>query len=160
MLDRIRAFFSGDETEAKGGHDADELQLAVAGLLVEAAHQDGEFADAERRTIEALLQDRLKLTAQEATELIGLAEAHVEDKTDFWSFAQVVKNRFDHDERVQMMEMLWEVAYADGVLHDYEASLMRRLAGLVYVSDSESGQARKRALDRLGRRPESGSSET
>lgn len=154
MLDRIRAFLKGDEPEAKGGHDADELQLAVAGLLVEAARQDGDFGDDERRTIDALLQSRLSLTADEATGLVELAETHVEDKADFWSFAQVVKNRFDHDERVQMMEMLWEVAYADGVLHDYEASLMRRLAGLVYVSDAESGQARKRALDRLGITPD------
>ena len=116
----------------------------------EAAHQDGDFDAEERRTIEALLEARLSLTAQEARELVELADAQVQDKADLWSFARVVKNRFDHDERVHMMEMLWEVAYADGVLHDYEAGLMRRLAGLVYVSDAESGQARKRVLERLG----------
>ena len=47
------------------------------------------------------------------------------------------------------MEMLWEVAYADGELHDYEASLIRRVTGLLHVSDRDSGAARKRALDRL-----------
>jgi uncharacterized tellurite resistance protein B-like protein len=46
--------------------------------------------------------------------------------------------------------MLWEVAYADGTLHDYEASLLRRITGLLYVSDRESGEARKRVLARLG----------
>ena len=46
--------------------------------------------------------------------------------------------------------MLWEVAYADGELHDYEANLMRRVTGLLFVSDQESGEARKRALERLG----------
>jgi uncharacterized tellurite resistance protein B-like protein len=45
--------------------------------------------------------------------------------------------------------MLWEVAYADGQLHDYEASLLRRIAGLIYVGDRESGEARKRVLARL-----------
>jgi uncharacterized tellurite resistance protein B-like protein len=49
-----------------------------------------------------------------------------------------------------MIEMLWEVVYADGRLDDYEANLMRRIAGLIYVSDGESGSARKRVLDRLG----------
>jgi len=48
------------------------------------------------------------------------------------------------------MEMLWEVAYADGVLHDYEASLMRRVTGLIYVTDQESGAARKRVMQKLG----------
>ena len=46
--------------------------------------------------------------------------------------------------------MLWEVVYADGELHDYEASLLRRIAGLLYVPDRESGEARKRVLARLG----------
>jgi uncharacterized tellurite resistance protein B-like protein len=46
--------------------------------------------------------------------------------------------------------MMWEVAYADGALHDYEASLLRRVTGLLYVSDRESGEARKRVLARLG----------
>jgi len=49
-----------------------------------------------------------------------------------------------------VIEMLWEVAYADGQLHDYEANLLRRITGLLYVSDRESGEARKRVLARLG----------
>jgi uncharacterized tellurite resistance protein B-like protein len=51
-----------------------------------------------------------------------------------------------------VIEMLWEVAYADGRLHDYEASLLRRVTGLLYVSDRDSGEARKRVLARLGLR--------
>jgi uncharacterized tellurite resistance protein B-like protein len=50
--------------------------------------------------------------------------------------------------------MLWEVAYADGILHDYEASLLRRVTGLLYVSDKASGAARLRVLARLGLAPE------
>ena len=48
-----------------------------------------------------------------------------------------------------MIEMIWEVVYADGELHDYEDSLLRRIAGLIYVSDRDRGAARKRALERL-----------
>ena len=46
--------------------------------------------------------------------------------------------------------MLWEVAYADGALHDYEASLLRRVAGLLYVSDRDNGEARLRVMAKLG----------
>ena len=49
-----------------------------------------------------------------------------------------------------MMEMLWHVVYADGEVHDHEAALMRRLAGLLYVSDQESGTLRRRVRDKLG----------
>jgi uncharacterized tellurite resistance protein B-like protein len=49
-----------------------------------------------------------------------------------------------------IIEMLWEVVYADGVLHDYEANLLRRIGGLIYVSDRDRGAARKRVMKRLG----------
>ena len=53
------------------------------------------------------------------------------------------------EERIELIEMIWEVVYADGELHDYEANLLRRLGGLLYVSDRERGDARKRVLARL-----------
>jgi uncharacterized tellurite resistance protein B-like protein len=149
MLDRIRAFFREGHDQA-GGAARDELQLAVAGLLVEAAHQDGRFGEDERKTIQALLQSRLNLAPGDTDALIEVAEERVGRSSDLWSFAQVVKNRYDAAERIRMLEMLWEVVYADGVLDDFEASLMRRIAGLLYVSDADSGAARKRVLDRLG----------
>lgn len=152
MLERIRRFLkdSGDAGSGGGNRGKDELQLAVAGLLVEAAHQDGHFDDDERATIERLLREKLTLEPEETAALIELADEKVRGAGDLWSFARVVKNRFDHDERIGMIEMLWEVVYADGVLDDFEASLMRRMTGLVYVSDAESGAARKRAMERLG----------
>ena len=66
------------------------------------------------------------------------------------AFTRVIKDRFSEDERVRMIEMLWTGAYADRRLHDYEASLVRRVAGLIYVADRDSGAARKRVLRRLG----------
>ena len=57
------------------------------------------------------------------------------------------------EERVKIIEMLWEVAYADGVVHHYEANLIRRINGLLYVSDRDSGAARKRVAARLGISP-------
>ena len=62
----------------------------------------------------------------------------------------MVTDRFSFEERVELMEMLWQVAYADGELDDFEANLLRRVAGLIHVSDRDSGAARKRAMARLG----------
>jgi uncharacterized tellurite resistance protein B-like protein len=69
---------------------------------------------------------------------------------EFYTFTRTVKDAFEHEDRVEFMQMLWEVAYADGVLHDHEANLMRRVTGLMHVTDRESGEARKRALRQLG----------
>jgi len=152
MIKRLKALFS----EAPGGdskvrqHGADELQLAAAALLVEAARMDQSFDGAERQTIAALLRERFSLGEDEVEALIDTADVEVENAVELYSTARLVKDRFSHEERIGLMEMLWEVVYADGRLHDYEASLLRRIAGLVYVSDRESGSARKRALERLG----------
>jgi uncharacterized tellurite resistance protein B-like protein len=67
-----------------------------------------------------------------------------------FGFTRTLRQHFTHEERIEMMEMLWEVAYADGMLHDYEASLLRQITGLLYVTDQESGAARKRVRARLG----------
>ena len=154
MLDRLRALFGERDSGsgAAGGrrHQPNELQLAVAALLVEAARLDGRFGAAERAVIGRLIERRLGFEGADADALVAAAEAEMSRSADLWSFARVVKNGFDYDERVAMIEMLWEVAYADGELHDYEASLLRRIAGLLYVSDQDSGRARKQVLERLG----------
>ena len=137
---------------AGGGtrHDTDELQLAAAALLVEAARMDGDVADAELDTIHMLLRERFALSDAEASALLAAARDSAEAAAELWSYARVIKDRFDAEERIALVEMLWEVAYADGVLHDYEAHLLRRIAGLIYVSDRDRGAARKRVLARLG----------
>ena len=151
VLDRLKALL-GDRTGAPGATDrgADRLQLATAALLVEAAEMDADFGAEERAKITELVERRFGLSAAESRALLQAASDEVEQAVEVFGFTREIKNAFSPQERVEMMEMLWEVAYADGELHDLEASLMRRLAGLLHVSDRDSGLARKRVLDRLG----------
>lgn len=153
MIDRIKALLSG----AGGQHPAGasrrgfaDLQVAAAALLVEAARMDTDFDAAERTKILDLVRTRFELTEAEAQSLLELAGQRVADSSQLYSFTRVVKDNFGQDERIELMEMLWEVVYADGTLHHLEANLMRRIAGLIYVPDRDSGAARKRALRRLG----------
>ena len=152
MMERLKSLFSGREPLSEADHrkGLDELQLATACLLVEVASLDHEFDAGERAAIARLLKRRFELDEEAAEQLIAAAEAEIGRTHQLFSFTRVVKDRFEHEERIELMEMLWEVAYADGELHDYEANLMRRTAGLIFVSDRESGEARKRALQRLG----------
>lgn len=130
--------------------DQDTLQVAAAALLVEAAMMDETFDDSERATIERLLTERFDLAAGEVAALVEEARTEVESSNQLFGFTRVVADAFDNEQRVELMGMLWEVAYADGELHDLEASLMRRLAGLLHVSDRDSGRARQAARERLG----------
>ena len=152
MINRIKALFSStaatDAVEA-GKHSHDELQLAAAALLVEAACLDGHYGEAEQATIDGLLRRRFGLNDDEARTLHDLAVTEQSEANQLLGFTRVIKQRYSPEERIELIEMAWEVAYADGELHDHEANLLRRLGGLLYVSDRERGEARKRVLARL-----------
>ena len=152
MINRIKSFFvdhhAGTNT-ADRPHTIDEFHLAAAALLVHAALIDAHFGDDERETIIRLIESRLKLTPEEAQALFDAAHEEVDRSIQLHGFTHAVKNGFSYDERVELIEMLWEVAYADGHLHDYETNLVRRVSGLIHVPDRESGEARKRVLARL-----------
>jgi uncharacterized tellurite resistance protein B-like protein len=127
-----------------------DAHIAVAALLVEAARMDDDFDPAERAAIRAVLARRFALDAGSVDRLIASAEGAAERSSALYRFTRVVAERFDPAARVGMIEMLWEVAYADGVLDPDEDALIRRIAGLIFVEDHERGAARRRVLARLG----------
>jgi uncharacterized tellurite resistance protein B-like protein len=149
MLDRILSLLN-----RSGGAAAprrlDRLHLAAACLLVEAALMDEGLGSGERRRIAELLAQRFSLAAEETAALIEEAQEEADRSSQLFAFTREIKDGFDYEERVELMEMLWEVAYADDHLHHLESSLMRRLAGLLHVEDRDSGAARKRVLTRKG----------
>lgn len=150
MIDRLKSLFGGgDAAGAPGALGPDELHVAAAALLVEAACMDGHFDEDEKRTITSVLQTHFDLDGDEAEDLVRAGIEAQDDSSQLYGFTRVIKDRFEHPDKVRMIEMLWEVALADGDIHHYESNLVRRVAGLLYVSDSESGAARKRVLQRL-----------
>ena len=147
MIERVLDFLSG--RAAPAAERADELELSVAALLIEAARMDDNFDDAERATIERVLAKRFELSPSDVQALVAAAERAVRDSTQVFPFTREICRRLEPEARVQIIEMMWEVAYADGVLDAYEDMLLRRIAGLIAVPDGERGMARKRALARL-----------
>ncbi len=151
MIERLMALFGGvkgsGSAEARG--DADRLHLAACALLVHAATMDGHFAEAEYRTIRDLLKTRFGLGGADAEALIEEGRRASEASTQLYGFTQTINDRLEPAERTGILEMLWEVAYADGEVHPYEANLARRVAGLLHVTDRDSGAARKRVVRRL-----------
>ena len=151
MLQRLKTFLAGDTSkQAVELSPEDELAAAAVAVFVEAALLDGGFGDDERLIILQLMTDRFQIPAAEAEQLIESAASDAEHANKLYSATRTIRDGFGIEERIDVMEMLWQVAYADGVLHDYEANLVRRVAGLLYVQDQDNGRARKRALENLG----------
>ncbi len=145
MIKRLRDFLSGQAAPA----GPDELQLAVAALLIEAARMDDDFSAEERAAIERILAARYDLPAAELHALMAAAEQAVRGSTQFFPFTRAIVKNIAPEGRAQILEMMWEVAYADGVLDPHEDALLRRIAGLIHVTDRERGEARQRALAKV-----------
>ncbi len=151
MIDRLIALFGGGErgsTEKSGPCGERELRLAAAGLLAHTAALDGDVAEDETRTIRDLLQAHFDLNADEVEELLEEGHREAAESTQLFAFTRVINDNLDPEERIKIIEMLWEVVYADGEVHHFESNLIRRVAGLLHVSDRDSGSARKRVTQR------------
>ena len=129
---------------------SDELQLAAAALLVEAASVDGDFDTLERQSIHTIVETHFDLSVGETKTLVELAELEVEKSGQLFGFTRVVKDRYDDSDRIKMIEMLWEVAFSDGRADAFEKNLIQRVAGLIFVSDKDRGLAKKRVMAKLG----------
>lgn len=149
MFDQILKLLAAPEPKAAS---RDDLQIAVAVLLVEAARRDDTFDVAERGAIERLLADKFELSAEATRQLLAQAEVAADRTSQLHPFTRLAVERMDPQQRIRLIEMLWEVAYADGVLDPEEDGLLRRIAGLIYVSDADRVAARQRVLQRLQRK--------
>ncbi len=136
MLDAIKAFF--EEHIALCGPDGPQdeehrLRLAVAVLLAEVVRMDEEIAEAERAQVLASIAEKFELDAKEAAELMALAEEEAREATDFHQFTSQINLTFSPAQKVKLIDHLWRVAYADGILHKYEEHLIRKVADLLHV---------------------------
>ena len=150
MLGRLRRLIEAPSPTQAVTESPDAFNLAVVALLFHAASLDGKIDAEEERTIAALVAKRFELSASDLETLLEDARAAEAESGQLLHFTRDIKDNSSHEERVAMIEMLWEVVFADGEEHAYEANLVRRVTGLIYVTDQESGGARKRVRARLG----------
>ena len=150
MISRLRALF-GESSEVLSGTNRsqyDEQQLAAAALLVEVATIDAHFDEPERQRIIEFVRSKFALSESEADALLDVAKSEVEGSVQLYAFTSAIKNGFSYEDRVALMESLWEVAYADGKVDPFEDQVMRRIGGLICVTDRDRGLARKRVTTR------------
>lgn len=134
MLTTIRSFLE----RHLGAHDTPEdtvhaIEMATAALLAETMRIDGDITDLEREIATTAIRDRLGLSADESSELLELARAQVVQATDYFQFTSLINRHFTQDRKLRMIELMWQIAYADGRIDDHELHLIRRIADLLHV---------------------------
>ena len=104
----------------KDGENSDNKNVLIAALLIHAAKIDENYTEVEKKIIKKAVINLYEISTNEADEILKLAEKKEEESN-------------------QIIELLWKVIYSDGIADQYEMTLMRRICGLLYVSDKDNG---------------------
>ncbi len=112
--------------------------ILVAALLVHAAKVDENYSDTEKKIIKKALIVLSKITSDEAEKLLVIAEKKEQESNQIIEFTREIKKN-SIEFRMKIIEILWKIVYSDGISDNYESNLIRRVCGLLYVSDRESG---------------------
>lgn len=123
--------------------DAD-ARLALTALLVRIARSDNDYAPRERDLIDQIAQERYGLDPVAAKKLRADAESVESEAPDTVRFTRAIKDAVPYDDRLEVVEALWQVVLADGTRADEEDALLRLVANLLGVSDTDSAMARRR----------------
>ena len=124
--------------------DTEDARLALTALLVRIAKSDGVFEASEKARIEAIIAARYGLAGPDAASLLADANAFEAEAPDTVRFTRAIKEAVDYDDRIAVIEALWQVALADGERDAKEDALIRMASSFLGVSDMDSAQARRR----------------
>jgi uncharacterized tellurite resistance protein B-like protein len=147
LLKALTAFLQqpfGGEGSGEAVSRAHQLNLATAVLLVEVARADFSEDEVEIDTVAELLEAHLGVSREEVAVLIDEAQRHADRSASLQSFTRQLHQELSLAEKLSIIEMLWRVAHADSTLDKHEDHLIRKVAGLLYISHSDLIKIRNR----------------
>lgn len=118
--------------------NSDNKNVLIAALLIHAAKIDENYTEIEKKIIKKALVDLNNINSDQAEKLIKHAEKKEEESNQIVEFTREIK-KHSMESRLKIIELLWKIVYSDGTNDDYESNLIRRVCGLLYISDKENG---------------------
>jgi uncharacterized tellurite resistance protein B-like protein len=153
MLDVISSFFRPRVTAQTEQADREHaLRLATAALLVEVVRADFGVDQAELEATLRVLEKQFELDAQESKALLKLAREESEQAVSLHAFTRLINENYDAQSKERVIELMWQIAYADGVKDKHEEHLIRKVADLLYVPHVRFVKARHAAAEAARRR--------
>ncbi len=152
MLDAIKSFISeitGQDENPDEGVVVDK-KLAAAALMVQVMAADGVVRPQEEEKLRSVLAENYELSAQETENLAAQAGEAQERAVDLYGFTSVLKRDMSEEERLSLVEDLWEMVFADGQLHEFEDNVVWRVAELLGIQGRHRMELKQRVLARRG----------
>ena len=142
----LKNFFDSKDRDESDINNNLEL---LCGLMIEAANTDGVIDQNEKEKINSVLVNVFNESPDDVINILNKAIENRDNSKSLHFYTSKINKEYSEEKKLLLLEILWEIVLSDGKLHDYESSLIRRLAGLLYISDVNSGNARKRALNNI-----------
>jgi uncharacterized tellurite resistance protein B-like protein len=150
MLDQIRAFLGGLRDEGPAKPDANNPDVAAVALFFHVIGADGVVDEVESEKLKSLIIQEYGVSGADLRELIEAGEEADREAVDLYQFTSILNRSLEPEAKVHFIELLWNLAYADGYRHELEDHVVWRIADLMGVSNRDRVLARQRALAAAG----------
>ena len=141
MIESIKSFFEKNltkkEEEEAPSSAMSRVDLTCAALLVEVMNSDHELDEREHQEFMAVLQQSYNIAESDLEELIQLAKDEAFEATSLYEFTKLINDNYDYEQKVELIENMWRIAFSDKRLDKYEDHLIRKVSELIYVSHSD-----------------------
>ncbi|PPD03157.1 MAG: hypothetical protein CTY29_10570 [Methylobacter sp.] len=145
MIDQLKLFFEKHlllESPAKLSEE--QLKIASAVLFLEMMNIDNAAREPEQAMIASILQENFSLSGEQIRMLLDSAENSRQQATDYFQFTSLINKAYSLEQKIQLIESLWKIAFIDGVLDMHEEYLVRKIADLLYVPHADFIKAKNR----------------
>ena len=137
MINTIRKFFKSNENSKSDNSESNQNELAYASLLIEVIKSDDHFDQREHDELLDILRTKLSIERKALDELSELAQKKSDESTSLYEFTREINDKYQYEEKVQLIEDLWRIAYSDERIDKYEDYVIRKVADLIYVTHGD-----------------------
>jgi uncharacterized tellurite resistance protein B-like protein len=149
MLDFIKRFFGKTELDGSGSASSateHDVRVATCALLVEMARIDEKFSKDELEKILGILEEKYGLSPEHANALMREADKELAESVDLWQFASLINANYSPEEKIEIIEILWQIVFVDGKMNEYEHYLMNKLSNLLRLSHQQLIDAKLKVM--------------
>jgi uncharacterized tellurite resistance protein B-like protein len=150
MIDLVKKFFGrsvGNRVAEQVEGRCHSIQVATCAVLLEMAKIDSEFNKEEQEGLISILKTRYDLSDKDTEELIQASNQELEGSIDLWRFTNLINRNYATDEKLRIIETVWEIAYADGKLDKHEDYLLHKLAELLHLTHKQLIDAKLKVIE-------------
>jgi len=152
MIDLVKKFFGKMTKNGSAGREESfhDIRIATCALLLEMSQIDGDFSESERESILSTIMKDYHVSDEHAAAILEAADEELKGNLDLWQFTNLINRNYTPEEKIEIIEMVWRIAYTDGKLDKHEDFLVHKLADLLHLTHRQLIDAKINVREIMG----------